>query len=375
MRKNLRRIIAFDILLNILLCPGCDKKTAQESEQVDQPQMAENRRAQGLDHPLFVVAVNRRYGYINQKGKIAIEPQFDYAGIFSEGLARVMKNQKYGYIDGHGHSVIEPQFENAYRFSEGLAIICDKDKSKYGYIDKTGRIVIDMKFDGAAGFSEGLARVQIRGKGRAKDHYGYIDKTGQYIIDAVFDFVEDFSEGLACVKIDGKIGYINKSGQFVIEPKFSSENALSAGLLSALGVLPSPKSFSEGLAAVNVDGKWGYIDKTGQIVIEPKFDRPGVFSGGLARVTIGKKRGYIRRNGEYAIEPRFFTAGTFHEGLAFVSEDGSKSCCIDETGDVVFELKSGFPKRFYCGLAPVLGRKEHLGYVNRRGKFVWKSSR
>ncbi|MGI7157691.1 WG repeat-containing protein, partial [Campylobacter coli] len=62
-------------------------------------------------------------------------------------------------------------------------------------------------------------------------------------------------EGLARVGLNGKWGFIDKSGKFVIEPKFDSI-----------------WDFSEGLAKVGLNGKYGLIDKSGKIVIEPKFD-------------------------------------------------------------------------------------------------------
>ena len=53
---------------------------------------------------------------------------------------------------------------------------------------------------------------------------------------------------------------------------------------------------SEGLSAVMFDtGKWGYIDKTGKIVIQPQFSQAGTFSEGLATVAIenGTKKNYV----------------------------------------------------------------------------------
>ena len=62
-----------------------------------------------------------KYGYIDKNGKVVIEPQFDYAYPFSEGLAHVNKDAKYGFIDKSGKVVIEPQFDEAGAFSEGFA--------------------------------------------------------------------------------------------------------------------------------------------------------------------------------------------------------------------------------------------------------------
>jgi hypothetical protein len=63
--------------------------------------------------------------------------------------------------------------------------------------------------------------------------------------------------------------------------------------------------FSEELAAVEIDGKWGFIDKTGQMVIQPQFAKPSLFAkpyyfvGGLALVWAGEKWGYIDKTGKY----------------------------------------------------------------------------
>ncbi len=67
---------------------------------------------------------------------------------------------RYGYIDKTGHFVINPQFDFAWIFSEGLAavLIGDEETGKWGYIDKTGHFVINPQFNfGAFNFSEGLS--------------------------------------------------------------------------------------------------------------------------------------------------------------------------------------------------------------------------
>jgi hypothetical protein len=77
---------------------------------------------------------------------------------------------------------------------------------------------------------------------------------------------------------DGRSGYLNRSGRIVIKPRFND-----AG------------HFSEGLAPIEINSKWGYINRRGKIVIAPQVDDADQFSEGLARIAIGEKFGYINR--------------------------------------------------------------------------------
>jgi hypothetical protein len=52
-----------------------------------------------------------------------------------------------------------------------------------------------------------------------------------------------------------------------------------------------------------IGGKWGFIDKTGVFLIEPKYDYAGKFSEGLAGVEIRGKWGYIDKTGKYVWKP------------------------------------------------------------------------
>jgi hypothetical protein len=245
----------------------------------------------------------------------------------SSGLFPVMQNGKYGFIDTAGKLVINPQFDLAHRFSEGLACVCvgngcsgNGSERKYGFVGKTGQYVINPQFDFADDFSEGLALVTISGK------KGFIDTGGKIIINPQYDVAEAFSDGLA--NVEG-FKYLDKTGKIVI-------NIQSKHLRG--------EKFSDGLAAVYAidDSKWGYIDKTGRVVIQPQFSGSvgggsdaGEFSEGLARVSVAGKRGYINKSGQIVINPQFEYADDFSEGLACVSSDGKRFGFIDKTGNYV----------------------------------------
>jgi len=80
--------------------------------------------------------------------------------------------------------------------------------------------------------------------------------------------------------------------------------------------------FSEGLAGVQIGGRYGFIDEHGQFVIEPKFDLVGDFFQGLAEVAIGDKVGVINRQGEQVLKPQFTRAIPFTKDVVAVLDTG-----------------------------------------------------
>ena len=126
------------------------------------------------------------------------------------------------------------------------------------------------------------------------------------VIPPQFDSAYLFYEGLAKVEINKKWGYIDQTGKMIIPPQFDDADY-----------------FHEGLARVNIYHRnyYAYIDKTGNAVI-PLFYHASHFSEGLARVTINKKDGYIDKTGKMIITPQFDYAYNFSEGLAAVQING-----------------------------------------------------
>jgi len=194
---------------------------------------------------------------------------------------------------------------------------------------------------------------------------GYIDKTGGLGIEAIFDGAWGFSEGLALVNIDGRYGYIDKQGSIVIEPRDYASAEINEEKLA----------FSEGMALIPMNGRWGYIDNTGDIVIETRFAEAYPFSDGLAQVRLveeeGGKIGFINKNGDFAIEPRYDWCLDFTDGLAFVGIKGDTYGFIDTTGRMVigqgFYSVTGFSE----GLAAIpADHNTKMGYIDKNGEWA-----
>lgn len=97
---------------------------------------------------------------------------------------------------------------------------------------------------------------------------------------------------LTPVARNGKFGYKDASGEMVIEPRFDQACGFSEGLARVnIGSVYDPGTWS------HVGGLWGYIDETGKTVIEPQFDRATDFSGGVAKVRLNGRIAQIDKTG------------------------------------------------------------------------------
>ncbi len=135
----------------------------------------------------YPVNLNNKWGYINKRGKIVIDPEYDFAAEFHNGLGRVMRNGLYGFVNSKGKLVIDCIYEDANDFSEGLCAVL-QDES-YGYIDKKGQVAIPFNYHRAGMFMNGLARVSLY----CKD--GFVDKKGEEVIPITFGSSLDYPWG------------------------------------------------------------------------------------------------------------------------------------------------------------------------------------
>lgn len=344
--------------------------------------------ASGL-HP---VSIEDKWGYIDSAGVVRIQPQFDSAFPFSEGLARVALVDngatKQGYIDTSGAIVIRPRFGYAEDFSDGMAVVGEaahEGKPRVcGYISTSGNLAIPMQHAYAVRFREGLAVV------RTEDGSSlFVDKTGATALGP-YDFAMSFSEGLAYVKKGGTQGFITKKGDWAVV----LESAVLDMSSYLSGVAPFPRScqgFSEGLMGLQSTlgtsppvmggADKGYIDSTGAWVIEPQFNHACDFSEGLAAVCAGGKWGYVDKTGAWVIHPQFDYTRRFAEGLAVVgvTEGGyMRFGYVDRTGSPVIPTQYAQAGDFSGGVAQVVvwANAHSSGlpsYIDKTGKMVWQA--
>jgi hypothetical protein len=191
-------------------------------------------------------------------------------------------------------------------------------------------------------------------------------------------FASNRKEPLVVVQ-NGKYGYIDHEGKIVIRPQFVWAEDFWRGLgtvyvcgryvsIDSSGTLVPLRIAVEGhLEGRRKDDKFGFVDAAGTFIIAPTFDEVLPFSEGLAAVRSGDKWGFIDASGRLVIPPQFKTAYYFKQGAA-VAELDTGYVLIDTSGKALAE---GFQlvDSITDGRVPV-SRGEKSGFLDVKGKVV-----
>jgi hypothetical protein len=356
----------------------------------------------GFREGLALVWFNGLAGFIRKDGSSAISPRFSYATDFENGIAvvgtggdpdaDVCTYEKLTFIDRDGRAFGRSDFEIIYNFSEGLAAA--QVSGGVGYIDSSGEFVIAPRFLEAGQISGGFARVC------ADDCFscGIINRNGAYVIEPIYGYVEPtFIEGSTRASRDGFDLLIGKNGETLFKcsrPKPDDqidEFALRYGVANVRRTegksfyinrqgkrltdetLDSENNrFRWGRGLVERSGRFGFVDSSGQLVIDTDFIEAQEFHEGYAHVRLNShKEGLIDRQGDFVSDPKFLRDEEAHDGLTrFRSFSAKKEGFLDEAGCVAIEPKFKEVRRFAHGLARIKGLNGKYGFIDKQGKIV-----
>lgn len=359
------------MLALFLLFSGASCTVAAGNQQVsgDKP---ENETAEGFEWPenegLYPIIQDSLYGYINDKGEVVIEPQFDLAAQFSEGLAYFEQGGKYGFINPKGEVTIPAIYEKKKGgwlsvavhlygetwFSEGLAAV--RVNGKMGYINQKGEMVIAPTFLDAEAFQHGLAVV------KTEAGMYYINKKGEQQFGRTFVRAVSFSDSLAGVMVDQKMGFINTSGKMVIQPQYYTAGQFIKGYTVVKDTYQSKT--------------WKLIDKTGKTILEKQVDRMRV-SGDLLCFSENLNEGYMDFKGKIIVPANFDMVMGFFDDIAIAKKDSKEDVfgIINRKGEWVVQPT-------YEGLWPagknmitVTTKNRELGYIDGSGKEIRKPTK
>lgn len=254
-----------------------------------------------------LVKINETYGFLKMNGEFLLAPVYTQASAMMGTNAAVNDGEEWHIINSAGFKVARTSKPVDYMgILVGGKIPVAVD-GKYAYVNSSLAIPEEMPYDYASNFKNGVAAVK---KG---DKWALINTNEEQITDYIFENVifDEYdtccNEGVIFAKKDGKYYMVNTQGGKISDQSFDDAKPFAGS----------------GPAAVCISGKWGFVDTSGKIVIEPQYEAANSFNIGLGAVCVDGLWGYINTSGVIRIECQFEDCQPFAtNGIAAVKEKG-----------------------------------------------------
>jgi len=302
----------------------------------------------------FSVKRNGRKGLMSRAGEELVPCAFDDCGVIDEHFLWARGDKTYGIYSSEGEKVQPCKF-NSFFIYEGKK---KKEVSLSDFAQLDRRQHPDLY-------------AVVSGKVGTLDSKKFTTK-----LPCAYDYLSDFAprmkitngvlteQRLAVCRLNGKYGIVNSEGKQIQPMGFDELHKDVSD--------PSSKELPDMGSArdlhVRIGDKWGILTADGEQLAEVKFDSVGVFHDGLAVVKAAERYGYIDRSGAIVIPIQWMAAYDFSEGLAALRVDKKHFQFIDTAGTVVIKSKKyDSVGRFRNGICRVV-KGGKVKWIDTKGK-------
>lgn len=288
---------------------------------------------------ILLIDKNGKFGFADFTGKIIIPPQYDYAEPFADGFAKVQKNGDFSFINQNGKLLI-PWQKKEIETADGLYFTY-RENGRSTVLDSEGKTILPPLYENMVLFRNGSAPAM-----QADGLYGLIDTDGNELLPFAYRELRYIGNGVYLALKDGTQGYFdtagNPIGDFKWEPSNRGPWADSLltvelhekfGFMNAKGTLVQspiydnfiPSLDGRGPIIVEKDGKYGLLDTDGSQILAPTLvlDKNGIsgFENGFATVRKNGWEGILDKRGNLVIRPEYDRAKAYEAW--FYLQDGN----------------------------------------------------
>lgn len=313
-------------------------------------------------------------GLMSKTGEELVPCAFDDCGVIDELFLWTRKDNTYGIYSSEGEKVQPCKFSSFFIYEE-------KKKCKFSsffiYEEKKKKEVLLSDFAQLDQRKHPDLYAVVSGKVGTLDSENFTTK-----LPCAYDYLSDFAtrmkitngvrteQRLAVCRLNGKYGIVNSEGK-QIQPMGFDELRKDVSD-------PSSKELPDMGSArdlhVRIGDKWGILTADGEQLAEVKFDSVGVFHDGLAVVKAAERYGYIDRSGAIVIPIQWMAAYDFSEGLAALRVDKKHFQFINTAGTVVIKSKKyDSVGRFQNGICRVV-KGGKVKWIDTKGKELKEES-
>ena len=269
------------------------------------------------------------WGLCDESGEIILDPTYEEIGYFKGDYAAFSKDGKKGILNYRGEVCVKAEWDDIQLYDHSVSVCRDNKWGAITNID-SGELAIEPMYDFVMGFGEnGTACFERDGK------YGVIDREGNELVAGRFDNLIDTSANL-------------DKGYYLIE---GDDGPWSSGIIDGKGREIVPDNYSVICASLGdpdgseepdiynlimaPNGKWGFIDREGQIVIDTQYDQADAFLAGrdVAFVNGDGTVKLIDRKGRVVLDTVFsdliaYNPETMVCAMEYTNQNGERKSCL-----------------------------------------------
>ncbi|MDX1357235.1 MAG: WG repeat-containing protein [Clostridia bacterium] len=215
--------------------------------------------------------------------------------------------------------IIDPVYNDAGKFKEGLAAV--KKDEKWGYINENGEVVIDFQYDHVTEFNGGIACVALyesalETNNPVFNYWGVIDTDDELLVNHKLSY-SWLSDGVALLMTPKDDVYIYNS--------VTNESINKAVRVDS--------RFIDGLVAVWSEEGGNIINTDGEMILSGDYERIRYLKDGIASVEVRGWVGVINLNEEFLILPKYRYIGPFDHGYALACYRYNEAFFVDMAGN------------------------------------------
>lgn len=365
---SVRRITLF--LLLILALQSCKDDARSRAD------MSEVEQAYYDDYE----SPENKWGYIDESGKVVIQPVYDDVKDVWDDLAAANYEGKWGYLTDKGRAVIDFEYKQAYNFSYDRAFVQDFN-NQWLLIDKSGSIIDSLDYTHYQDFEGDYAVV-------GNDAKGVINRSGKLVAPLEFATIKingdklignkggsygisSLADGNEILAYDYDRLYVPKQG--LIRAKSNKTYSyLDASSFAPLGSKTFTRAFDfyYELTVVKADESYQLVDKSLTVIKSLPYDKVAYIGGKRWKYKDGNKWGILDKNGEELTSAKYDLLNEYScNRIAYCIN--KLWGYLDESGTEIQKPKYALVWDYSDDRARVIDRRG-VGFIDLKGKMVIK---
>ncbi|EMR04290.1 WG repeat-containing protein [Cesiribacter andamanensis] len=298
----------------------------------------------------------KKVALFNEFGEAKTPFAFDEITAFFGKLARFYQNGRAGVLDTDGTIRLEAQYQDVIIHSDQT--VDALPLRKWAITDGNNKLLYTLQYDSIRPLGEDRWAATTRfydSVGRPTTMTALTDASGSMLIPYRAMKLDAYQEGVARVEEKGRFGLLDLKGNYVLPAEWDSLGVAQGTVVAGMRIggnwywhlfdLKGNKlsrhtyqniiPLAEGLLPAKREGRWGYIDASGQETLLCRYDTTFAFTGELARVRYNGLEGVINKEGLWQIRP-FAEHITIIDPYRFVARLKQEYQLLNEKGEVLY---------------------------------------